>query len=82
MHILLITRCTKHVQKLNILLTKITATQNEVELSYHTVCGLYFLAVVFAVTILFMQIFLIVQGREKNSIMIIKIYIAHATLEW
>ena len=33
------------------LLTKITATQNEDAISYHTVRGLYFLAVVFAATI-------------------------------
>ena len=32
-------------------LTKTTAAQNEVALSYHRVRGLYFLAVVFAVTI-------------------------------
>ena len=31
----------------NILLTKTTAAQNEVALSYHKVRGLYFLAVVF-----------------------------------
>ena len=35
----------------NILLTKITAAQNEVAHSYHSVRGLYFLAVVFAATI-------------------------------
>ena len=33
------------------LLTKTTAAQNEVALSYHRVRGQYFLAVVFAVTI-------------------------------
>ena len=33
------------------LLTKITATQNEVALSYHRVRGIYFLAVFFAMTI-------------------------------
>ena len=32
-------------------LTKITAAQNEVSLSYHRVRGLYFLAVVFTATI-------------------------------
>ena len=32
------------------LLTKITAAQNEVALSYHSVRGLYFLAAVFAAT--------------------------------
>ena len=31
--------------------TKTTAAQNEVALSYHGVCGLYFLAVVFVTTI-------------------------------
>ena len=36
---------------LYILLTKITAAQNEVALSYHRVRGLYFLAVVFSATI-------------------------------
>ena len=36
---------------LNIVATKTTAAQNEVALSYHKVCGLYFLAVVFAATI-------------------------------
>ena len=35
------------------LLTKTTAAQNEVALSYHSVCGLYFMAVVFAATIVF-----------------------------
>ena len=35
-----------------ILLTKTTAAQNEVALSYHGMHGLYFLAVVFASTIL------------------------------
>ena len=34
-----------------ILLTKITAAQNEVVLSYHRVRGLYFLAIIFAVTL-------------------------------
>ena len=34
-----------------ILLTKITAAQNEVALSYHRVRGLYFLAAIFAATI-------------------------------
>ena len=34
-----------------ILLTKITAAQNEGALSYHRVRGLYFMAVVFAATI-------------------------------
>ena len=34
-----------------ILLTKTTAAQNEVALSYHNVHGLYFLAVVFVTTI-------------------------------
>ena len=34
-----------------ILLTKTTAAQNEIALSYHRVRGLYFLAVVFAATI-------------------------------
>ena len=36
---------------LYILLTKTTAAQNEVMLSYHSVHGLYFLAVVFVATI-------------------------------
>ena len=35
------------LQPSTLLLTKITATQNEVVLSYHKVRGLYFLAVVF-----------------------------------
>ena len=34
-----------------ILLTKTTAARNEIALSYHKVRGLYFLAVVFAATI-------------------------------
>ena len=34
------------------LLTKTTAAQNEVALSYHSVCGLYFVAVAFAVAII------------------------------
>ena len=37
--------------KITILLTKTTAPKNEVALSYHSVRGLYFLAVVFATTI-------------------------------
>ena len=36
---------------ISIFLTKITATQNEVALSYHRVRGLYFLAVVFEATV-------------------------------
>ena len=36
-----------------ILLTKTTAAQNEVALSYHRVRGLYFLAVVFATTVIY-----------------------------
>ena len=35
------------------LLTKITAAQSEVVLSYHSMRGLYFMAVVFAATIVF-----------------------------
>ena len=38
-------------KNLIMLLTKTTAVQNEVTLSYHRVCGLYFLAVIFASTI-------------------------------
>ena len=34
------------------LLTETTATQNEVALTYHSVRGLHFLAVVFAATII------------------------------
>ena len=44
-----------HVQKCNPcmtnLLTKITAALNEVALSYHTVRGISFLAVIFALTL-------------------------------
>ena len=40
-----------HVYLQSILLTKTTAAQNEVALSYHKVHGLYFLAVVFEETI-------------------------------
>ena len=38
--------------KYYIFLTKITVTQSETALSYHRVRGLYFLAVIFAVTII------------------------------
>ena len=41
-----------HIQ-INILLTKTTAAQNEVALSYHRVLGLYFLAVVFVANIIY-----------------------------
>ena len=37
----------------SIVLTKITAAQNEVALSYHSVRRLYFLPVIFVVTILY-----------------------------
>ena len=37
--------------KMNILLTKIIAAQNEAALSYHRVRGLYFLAVIVGATI-------------------------------
>ena len=40
------------VQQINIFLTKTTAAKNEVALSYHRVRVLYFLAVVFAATII------------------------------
>ena len=36
--------------RINTLLSKITAAQNEFELSHHRMRGLYFLTVVFAVT--------------------------------
>ena len=42
---------TFYCRKSYILLTKTTAAQNEVALSYHRVRGLYFLAVVFVATI-------------------------------
>ena len=35
-----------------ILLTKITAVKSDVALSYHRVCGLYFVAVIFERTII------------------------------
>ena len=45
--------CTMYiVQCTYILLTKITAVQNEAALSYHRVRGQYFIAVVFASTII------------------------------
>ena len=40
----------------NILLTKTTAAQNEIALSYHRVRGLYFLAVFFVATIVITRI--------------------------
>ena len=40
------------IQSTRILLIKTTAAQNEVALSYHSVRGLCFLAVVFAVTVI------------------------------
>ena len=37
-----------------ILLTKLTATQNEAALSYHRECGLYLMAVIFgSITVMF-----------------------------
>ena len=46
-------RCMEYVLEntVTILLTKITAAQNEVALSYHCMRDLYFLAVIFAATI-------------------------------
>ena len=43
--------CIKCILRAYILLTKTTAAQNEVALSYHRERGLYFLAVVFVATI-------------------------------
>ena len=40
------------LDEVNIPLTKTTAEQNEVALSYHRMRGLYFLAVIFVTTIL------------------------------
>ena len=40
----------KHVRRCSILLTKITAAQNEAMLSYNKVCGQDFPAVIFAAT--------------------------------
>ena len=40
----------------SILLTKTTAAQNEVVLGYHRVRGLYFLAVIFAATMVIIEI--------------------------
>ena len=45
--------------KRNIFLTKITAVQKDVALSYNRIRGLYFLAVIFAATIL-------LKTREKR----------------
>ena len=41
-----------------IVFTKTTAARNAVALSYHSVCGLYFLAVVFAATIVSIILYL------------------------
>ena len=41
----------KHVRKWSILVTKANATQSDFALSYHLVRGLYFLAAIFAATI-------------------------------
>ena len=45
------------LNKLYILLTIITVAQNEAVLSYHRVRGLYFLAVIFAATIVILVSF-------------------------
>ena len=50
------------IMKNTILLTKTTAAQNGVALSYHSVRGIYFLAVVFAVTIKAKQCFTVPRG--------------------
>ena len=53
----------------SILLTKTTAAQNEVTLSYYTVRGLYFLAVVFEASIYSSSLFLIyVLHSSINSV--------------
>ena len=59
----------------SILLTKTTALQNEVALSYHRVRGLYFLAVVFAANV----VHLVLRYRYHflNSIVRIKYRLAH-----
>ena len=49
--------CITHEVTFNILLTKTTAAQNEDALSYHRVRGLYFLAVIFAPTKVYVFIF-------------------------
>ena len=54
---------TSHKSIVNILLTKTTAAQNEVALSYHSVRGLYFLAVVFVATI----VILITTQFDKSA---------------
>ena len=44
-------------------MTKITAAQNEVTLSYHKVRGLYFLAVIFAATIV---VAIVLNGKMEQ----------------
>ena len=51
-----------------ILLTKTTAAQNEVAHSYHNVLGLYFLALVFAATIILKFSLFFVAAVNATSI--------------
>ena len=53
--------------KQTILLTKTTAAQNEVALSYHKVRGLYFLGVVFVRSIFYFYILKILKKSEVVS---------------
>ena len=76
--------------RVSILLTKTTAAQNEVALSYHIVRGLYFLAVVFVATIVlsetylrFSVLFMSIRLHNKSSTITIgdsnthKVYFNH-----
>ena len=47
---------------------KTTAAQNEIALSHHSVRGLYFLAVVFAVTIFNVSILAVLIGWLANTL--------------
>ena len=60
-----------------ILLTKITATQNEVALSYHKVRGQYFMAVIFIATILVIALNVAFQRVFKNHTTYVRAFEVH-----
>ena len=51
-NVIFIKKYLKRIRYYTVLLTKTTAAQNEIALSYHRVRGLYFLAVAFTATII------------------------------
>ena len=63
----IINACIHKSQTPTAYLTKITAAQNEVTLSYHRVRGLYFLAVIFTATIRYSKVTTVTPSLQNSN---------------